>query len=125
MEQKSDNIGITIVLIILFFILLSPWYIWLKEAQARTELLKEYNALKAEIKDINKLIDGIAELSARNEQLAQSENKYINLYCTSINFSTQECKNFIVETQKAIQKTETEKQKYLKKDPLELFADEK
>ena len=123
--MKENKLGITIVLTITFLLLLSPWYIWLKEAQARTELLKEYNALKAEIKDINKLVDSIAELSERNEQLAQSENKYINLYCTSINFSTQECKNFIVETQNAIIKTETEKQKYLKKDPLELFADEK
>ena len=118
--MKENKLGITIVLTITFLLLLSPWYIWLKEAQARTELLKEYNALKAEIKDINKLVDSIAELSARNEQLAQSENKYINLYCTSINFSTQECKNFIVKTQNAIIKTENEKQKAVK----ELFNNE-
>lgn len=57
--MKENKLGITIVLIITFLLLLSPWYIWYKEALRNRELLQEYNSLKNEIQDMNKLIDKI------------------------------------------------------------------
>jgi hypothetical protein len=100
--NNKDNIWTTIGLIFIGFLMLSPWFMWYQEAKERNQLLKDYKNLKAEIKNINKLVDSIDKLTETNERLAKSENKYINLYCASIKFSSKECKNFIVETQKAI-----------------------
>ncbi len=109
-DYEDNRVGLIFATIVLIAFMLVPYYVCYKCFGELEQVKKEFKRIKNDDAVMVKMLENVDKLLDEIKTLKISENKWANKYCLSVKYSTNECRELMLSTARAIDSETTAKE---------------